>query len=205
MSSHNNYNTHRSPPSSPTSQAAWRSRSPPLSPLPSLSTTLPGLTAFDRAVHVFNISNTTSQGINDASVSSTGSSDRVIFSSEEQLLVSIRTVFFFCVGVCLVYGGGVRGSFSLCCSWWETRKGGNEEINALKEGASTHPVCPLAVAKRGTRAIDRYRTIFFHFVLPCERKKLLYKDESSPFILFSLSDPIAIIKNEIFPPLFCSE
>ncbi|KAG0070621.1 importin-alpha export receptor, partial [Linnemannia elongata] len=76
-----------SPPSSPTSQAAWRSRSPPLSPLPSLSTTIPGLTAFDRAVHIVNISNTTSQGINDALVSSSGSSDRVAFSSEEQLLL----------------------------------------------------------------------------------------------------------------------
>ncbi|KAF9138753.1 hypothetical protein BGX30_008784 [Mortierella sp. GBA39] len=42
---------------------------------------------FDRAVHVVNISNMTSQGINDVSVSSTGSSDRVVFSAEEQLLL----------------------------------------------------------------------------------------------------------------------
>ncbi|KAF9903518.1 hypothetical protein EC991_003757 [Linnemannia zychae] len=88
MSSKNS-SQRKSPPTSPTSQAALRSRSPPLSPLPSLSTTLPGLTAFDRAVHVVNISNTTSQGINidSTSSSSSASSDRVVFSAEEQLLL----------------------------------------------------------------------------------------------------------------------
>ncbi|KAF9915915.1 hypothetical protein FBU30_001644 [Linnemannia zychae] len=79
----NNNNTPKSPPSSPTTQAAWRSRSPPQSPLPSLSTTLPGLTAFDRAVHVVNMSNMTSQGI----INDSSSSDRVVFSPEDQLLL----------------------------------------------------------------------------------------------------------------------
>ncbi|KAF9352786.1 hypothetical protein BGX26_009435 [Mortierella sp. AD094] len=73
-----------SPPSSPISKAALRSRSPPLAPLPSLSATLPGLTAFDRAVHVVNISNMTSQGYND---NHSPSSDVVDFTPEDQLLL----------------------------------------------------------------------------------------------------------------------
>ncbi|KAF9962475.1 hypothetical protein BGZ72_004844 [Mortierella alpina] len=51
-------------------------------PLPSLSTTVPGLTAFDRAVHVVNISNMASQ-----SPTGTGDSDKVSFSPEDQLLL----------------------------------------------------------------------------------------------------------------------
>ncbi|KAG0249786.1 hypothetical protein BG011_008934, partial [Mortierella polycephala] len=81
----------KSPPVSPTLQAAARSRSrsPPLTPLPSLSTRLPGLTAFDRAVHVVNISNTTSQAYTVGQSQSTGGGDdeRVDFSPEEQLLL----------------------------------------------------------------------------------------------------------------------
>ncbi|KAF9184133.1 hypothetical protein BGZ50_003888, partial [Haplosporangium sp. Z 11] len=77
-----------SPPLSPTSQATVHSRSPPLTPLPSLSTRLPGLTAFDRAVHVVNISNTTSQTYTVGQSQSTGGDDeRVHFSPEEQLLL----------------------------------------------------------------------------------------------------------------------
>ncbi|KAF9111411.1 hypothetical protein BGX27_004987 [Mortierella sp. AM989] len=73
-----------SPPSSPISKAALRSRSPPLAPLPSLSATLPGLTAFDRAVHVVNISNMTSQSYSD---NQSGSSEVIDFSPEDQLLL----------------------------------------------------------------------------------------------------------------------
>ncbi|KAF9965250.1 hypothetical protein BGZ70_005167 [Mortierella alpina] len=51
-------------------------------PLPSLSTTVPGLTPFDRAVHVVNISNMTSQ-----SPTGTADSDKVSFSPEDQLLL----------------------------------------------------------------------------------------------------------------------
>ncbi|KAF9198483.1 Acyl-CoA binding domain containing 5 [Haplosporangium sp. Z 27] len=69
-----------SPPSSPISKAALRSRSPPLAPLPLLSATLPGLTAFDRAVHVVNMSNMTSQAYN-------SSSDAIEFTPEDQLLL----------------------------------------------------------------------------------------------------------------------
>ncbi|KAF9574722.1 hypothetical protein EC968_005727 [Mortierella alpina] len=50
--------------------------------LPSLSTTVPGLTAFDRAVHVVNISYMTSQ-----SPTGTADSDKVSFSPEDQLLL----------------------------------------------------------------------------------------------------------------------
>ncbi|KAG0308133.1 hypothetical protein BGZ98_008883 [Dissophora globulifera] len=77
--------TRKSPPSSPTSKAAIRSRSPPLAPLPALSTTIPGLTAFDRAVHVVNVSNTgATQGYHD---SHAGSNDKVVFTPEDQLLL----------------------------------------------------------------------------------------------------------------------
>ncbi|KAF9942740.1 hypothetical protein BGZ67_000147 [Mortierella alpina] len=51
-------------------------------PLPSLSTTVPGLTPFDRAVHVVNISNMASQ-----SPTGTADSDKVSFSPEDQLLL----------------------------------------------------------------------------------------------------------------------
>ncbi|KAK3823205.1 MAG: hypothetical protein J3Q66DRAFT_139406 [Benniella sp.] len=72
----------KSPPSSPTTKAALRSRSPPLS-LPVLSTTLPGFTPFDRAVHVVNVSNNSSQSL----VSSTGEglSEPVTFTPVEEL------------------------------------------------------------------------------------------------------------------------
>lgn len=80
----------RSPPSSPTSKAALYSRSPPLAPLPVLSTTLPGLTPFDRAVHVVNTSNTDSRGYIGSSSPTYGLSDRVVFTPEEELLVRLE-------------------------------------------------------------------------------------------------------------------
>ncbi|KAG0208022.1 hypothetical protein BGX28_000910 [Mortierella sp. GBA30] len=68
------------------SLAAVRSQSPPLSPLPSLSTTIPGLTAFDRAVHVVNKSNMSSREFNDTQSQHEGSdSDTVSFSPEDHL------------------------------------------------------------------------------------------------------------------------
>ncbi|KAG0045048.1 hypothetical protein BGZ83_009688 [Gryganskiella cystojenkinii] len=83
--------TSPSSPRRPLSQAAVRSRSPPLTPLPALSTTVPGLTPFDRAVHVVNTSNRTVADTHTLLTSSSGSSssgsDVVVFAPEDQLLL----------------------------------------------------------------------------------------------------------------------
>ncbi|GJJ71435.1 hypothetical protein EMPS_03785 [Entomortierella parvispora] len=89
--------TSPSSPHRPLSQAAVRSRSPPLTPLPALSTTVPGLTPFDRAVHVVNASNraiadthtllNSSTGSSSSSSSSNNGSDVVSFTPEDQLLL----------------------------------------------------------------------------------------------------------------------